>query len=416
MQEVQVRVNEHFGDELLPLAFPEGWKIERVNMECTEAELMKDEEIREALMNTIGSENIKEQAKGKRGKIVITCDDLSRPTPADRVFPFIIEQLHEAGIGDDQIFVLGSFGCHHPMNLDDFARKLGDWVVAKYDCVNHNPHHNFENLGRTSMGTPLLVNKEFASADLRIAISGVKKHVWAGAGGGGKAIIPGVSSSETILFNHSIISGARGSGDRRIWWIKDNPERRDMQEAARLSDLNVSINCIYNHERKLIDLYAGNVDDAWKEGVKNCYEAHSCKSPEDNDIVIVNAYPQADQDIDWWGAQDSLREGGTAVAVHHFTAGSALLHYRSEMMGNPWQRMESYPNRRWPVKQANNIIVYTNRPSKRQKLRYDDRVEWMNNWESVVERLTELHGSDASVSLYPVGKIQFNKRKNKLDI
>jgi nickel-dependent lactate racemase len=66
------------------------------------------------------------------------------------------------------------------MNLDAFARKLGDSVVAKYDCINHNVFHNFANLGRTSRGTPVLVNQEFASADLRICISGVKKHTWAG--------------------------------------------------------------------------------------------------------------------------------------------------------------------------------------------------------------------------------------------
>jgi nickel-dependent lactate racemase len=272
MQVVKVRVNEHFGDDLVSLSFPDGWDIEKIDMKCIDTEPMGDDGIREALINTIGSENIIEQARGKKGKIVITCDDLSRPTPAERVFPFIIEQLHEAGIRDEQIFVLGSFGCHHPMNLDAFARKLGDWAVEKYDCVNHNPHNNFENLGRTSMGTPLQVNKEFSSADLRICISGVKKHVWAGAGGGGKAIIPGVSSSETILFNHSIISGSRGSGDRRIWWIKDNPERNDMQEAARMVDLNVSINCVYNQDRQLIGLFAGDVGDAWKEGVKMCYD------------------------------------------------------------------------------------------------------------------------------------------------
>jgi nickel-dependent lactate racemase len=158
---------------------------------------MTNDEIRGALDNTLGASNITEQARGKRGRIVVTCDDLSRPTPAGRVFPFIIEQLHEAGISDSQISILGSFGSHHPMNLDAFARKLGDEAIARYDCVNHNPFYNFENLGRTSRGTPLLVNKEFASADLRICISGVKKHRWAGAGGGGKAVLPGVSSIET---------------------------------------------------------------------------------------------------------------------------------------------------------------------------------------------------------------------------
>ncbi len=415
MQQISLRVNEHYGDEDISLTFPDRWSIQRVEMACKDTPLLNDDEIRSALDNAVGAQNIEEQAKGRKGRIVVTCDDLSRPTPADRVFPFIVEQLHEAGVSDSQIFVLGSFGCHNPMNLDAFARKLGDAVVAKYDCVNHNPFQNFENLGRTSRGTPVLVNKEFASADLRVCISGVKKHVWAGAGGGGKAVLPGVSSIDTILYNHSIIEGRRPD-NRRIWWIKDNPERQDMQETARMADLNVSVNCVYNHHRELIDLAAGHVDDAWRKAVRSCYEAHDSGSAPESDVVVVNAYPQADQDIDWWGAQESLREGGTAVAVHRFNAGSALLHYRAEQMGAPWKRICGYPSKRWPVKQAGRILVYTDRLSRRQMLAYDERIEWLTDWSDVLNRLQDIHGEEASVAVYPYGKTQFDAEKNPLEV
>jgi nickel-dependent lactate racemase len=415
MQQISLRVNEHYGDEIIHLALPEQWKIHTVEMACKETPQLNDNEIRTALDNAVGVSNIEEQAKGKTGRIVITCDDLSRPTPADRVFPFIVEQLHKAGVSDSQIFILGSFGCHNPMNLDSFARKLGDSVVAKYDCVNHNPFQNFKNLGRTSKGTPVYVNQEFASADLRICISGVKKHIWAGAGGGGKAVLPGVSSIDTILYNHSIIKGRRPE-DRRIWWIKDNPERQDMQETARMANLNVSINCVYNHRRELIDMTAGHVDDAWKKAVGSCYKAHDSTSAPESDVVIVNAYPQADQDIDWWGAQESLRVGGTAVAVHRFKAGRALLHYRAEQMGAPWQRICGYPTKRWPVKQADRILVYTDRLSRRQMLAYDERVEWLTDWDKVLKQLVEVHGEAATVAVYPYGKIQFDAKKTPLDI
>ncbi|MGD2200392.1 MAG: lactate racemase domain-containing protein [Candidatus Bathyarchaeota archaeon] len=415
MQRVKVRVNEHYGDDLIPLEFPDGWEVHMAEMACHSSKAMTDEEIRDALDNTVGSANIEEQARGKRGRIVVTCDDLSRPTPAGRVFPFIIESLHEAGVSDDQIFVLGSFGCHHPMNLDAFAKKLGDWVVEKYDCINHNPFFNHKNLGRTSSGTPLKVNKEFADADLRICISGVKKHRWAGAGGGGKAILPGVSSIESILYNHSIIEGRRPEG-RRIWWIKDNPERLDMQECARMADLNVSVNCVYDGSRQLIDLYAGDVDDAWREAVKACYKAHHTETAPKSDVVVVNSYPQADQDIDWWGAQASLKGGGTAIGVHHFRLGRALLHYRAEQMGAPWTRTQGYHQRRWPVEAAENTLIYIDRPSKHQALTYDDKVEWLTDWNIILGQLRETHGEDATASVYPCGKLQFDSEESPLEI
>ena len=415
MQETKLRVNEHYGDNLIPLTFPDGWEIEEVKMLGSSKPPLTDEEIRSALDNSIGTATIVEQAKGKNGRVVITCDDLSRPTPAGRVFPFIIEQLHEAGVSDSQIFVLGSFGCHNPMNLDAFARKLGEDVVTKYDCVNHNPFENFENLGRSSRGTPVLVNKEFASADLRICISGIKKHGWAGAGGGGKAIVPGVSSIDTIQHNHNMIDGHRPL-NRRIWWIKENPERLDMQEIAHIADLNISVNCVYNDSRQLIGLHSGDVDAAWREAVKECYNAHSCTPAKKADVVVVNAYPQADQGIDWSGAQDSLRDGGTVVAVHHFPPGSALIHYYNEHMFGSWSRIRGYPSRKWPVDKAGQIIVYTNRPSRRDILSYSDRVEWESDWRKVLEKLYAFHGGNASVAVYHSGKLQFNRDKYPLVI
>ena len=130
MQQISLRVNEHYGDEVINLTLPERWKIHTVEMACKNTSQLNDSEIRTALDNAIGVSNIEEQARGKKGRIVITCDDLSRPTPAGRVFPFIVAQLHKADVSDSQIFVLGSFGCHNPMSLDSFARKLGDSVVC----------------------------------------------------------------------------------------------------------------------------------------------------------------------------------------------------------------------------------------------------------------------------------------------
>ncbi len=189
-----------------------------------------------------------------------------------------------------------------------------------------------------------------------------------------------------------------------------------MQECARMADLNVSINCVYDGSRQLIGLHAGDVDDAWKKAVKAAYAAHQTRTAPESDAVIVNAFPQADQDIDWSGAQGSLRDGGTAVGVHHFRAGRAILHYRAEQMGAPWARILGYPKRRWPVKQAGETLVYTDRPNRRQMLAYHDRVEWLTDWSLILGRLVELHGEDATAAIYPCGKLQFDAEKNPLSL
>jgi len=68
------------------------------------------------------------------------------------------------------------------------------------------------------------------------------------------------------------------------------------------------------------------------------------------------------------------------------------------------------------VKQADRILVYTDRLSKRQMLAYDERVEWLTDWDDVLDLLKEIHGEEASVAVYPYGKIQFDANKNPLEV
>jgi hypothetical protein len=96
--------------------------------------------------------------------------------------------------------------------------------------------------------------------------------------------------------------------------------------------------------------------------------------------------------------------------------GRAILHYMQEQLGAPWTRELRYPNKRWPVKQAENTLVYTDRPSRRQELSYDERVEWLTDWGLILGRLMDLHGEEASASVYPCCKIQFDSDKYPLFI
>ena len=85
-------------------------------------------------------------------------------------------------------------------------------------------------------------------------------------------------------------------------------------------------------------------------------------------------------------------------------------------MGAPWTRILGYPTRKWPVQQAGETLVYTDRPNRRQMLAYDDRVEWLTDWNLISSRLMELHGETATAAIYPCGKIQFDAEKNPLSI
>ncbi len=408
---MSMRVDEHF-DRTVEITFPKTWDVEMVKMTGHDVPALTDEQIRDALAHPIGTPTIGELAKGRTGKVVVTCDDLERPTPEYRVFPFIMEELKKAGVSDSQIFIMGAFGLHAAMTLDDYGRKVGWDMVRRFDCVNHNAFKNHQNLGKTSRGTPLMVDSEFAEADMRIVVCGVKKHPFGGAGGSGKHVIPGVASFDTVAWNHQVVGKTAKKG---IWNIKGNDGRDDMQEAGRMAGVDVVVNCCYNGNRELAGLYVGDLDEAWHEAVRFSYELHSTHVPRKKaDIVVVNSYLQAQQGIDWWPARRVLRDGGTAVGIHIYTPGWRLTHYSVESFGMEnypdgyWARMKGYPNRLWPVKQAGRVMVLTERIAKRNLLRYDKRVEWMSEWQCLIEELKAIQGEEATVMVFPCSRVQFD--------
>jgi nickel-dependent lactate racemase len=405
--QIGVNVNEFFGDQTIQLDFPDLWDVTEVKMAGHDAPPLTDNQIHDAFTHPIGARTIRELSRGKRGKIVITVDDLTRPTPAYRVLPFILKELKASGITDDQILIIGAIGTHHPMNLHDFTLKVGPEIIAKYDVVNHNPFEHFTELGKTSYGTPLKINYEFANADVKIVICGVKKHNFGGAGGSGKAVIPGVASIDTIAWNHNVIPHPDNDETANYTWkIKGNIPRADMQEAARMAGVDVTVNCTYNHHRGLIGLHVGDVDAAWHDAVKFCYQMHAATQPSHKaDVVVVNAYPIANQGIDWTGARASLKEGGSAIAISQHPWGFAAVHYHEERNWW-WARLQGYPHRPWPVPQAEHITVYTTQVTKKEKLQYSEKVEWMTRWPEIIKGLNT-HGTGTSALVYH-NKLQFN--------
>ncbi|KON28603.1 hypothetical protein AC480_03945 [miscellaneous Crenarchaeota group archaeon SMTZ1-55] len=414
---LNLRVDEHY-DRVIQLPFPKTWDVRTVRMAGHTAPALTDEQIHDALNHPYGSPTVEELAKGKTGKIVVTCDDLERPTPAYRVLPFIMTALNKAGISDSQIVIMGAFGLHAAMTADAYGRKVGWDMVQRFDCVNHNAFKNLQNLGQTSRGTPLKVDSEFATADLRIVVCGIKKHPFAGAGGAGKHVVPGVASFDTIVWNHKVVGRTAEKG---IWRIKGNDARADMQEAGRMADVDAVVNCCYNDNRELVGLFVGDLDDAWHEAVKYSYGLHSTPIPNKKaDVVVVNSYLQAQQGIDWWPASSTLREGGTAVGIHLYTPGWRVTHYLVESFGaglypdGYWARVKGYPQRLWPVEQAGKIMVWSERIARRNILRYDERVEWVSDWQRILTQLTAVHGEDATALVFPCSRVQFDPRKAPL--
>ena len=247
---VSIPTREHFGDEEERLQIPSSWDLTVYHMAGSKAPVLSGEQIGQRIEAPIGTKRLADIARGK-STALITFDDLTRPTPAFEVVPQIIEELKLGGIKDDGILFPTSYGTHRPLAQNEAKRKLGPHYADKYPWLNHNIYENMTDIGRTSRGNRIKINRRFMQADVRVAISGIKPHGLAGYGGGAKAILPGVTWVESIHYFHRTIAGLGDNRNKTVGPLKifKNECRLDMVEAARLARVDFSVQIVYNGYR-----------------------------------------------------------------------------------------------------------------------------------------------------------------------
>jgi nickel-dependent lactate racemase len=401
-----IRTSEHYGDEEMILTFPVGWEVNVHRMNGHDAPTLNDDQIREALRNTINTRPLADLADGKR-KITITFDDLTRPTPTYRVAPILLEELHAAGVKPEQITFQGSFGSHSAMYQQDMAIKLGPQIVANYACWNHDCFAGFTDFGTTPEGIPVKLSNRFGEADLKICISGVKKHGLAGYGGGAKAIIPGVAAFEAISHLHDVVNRKYRTTECYV----NNPVRLDIEHAARMANVDMSINIVMNGDRNVAGVFAGDIVDAHRAAVRVAHENYHTDLPkEPADVVIYNHYPQSVEAYFGFGPQ-ALKDGGTIVLVQDTPAGQRKIHYLG-WSGNGGNSRR--PEHGLPVSKAGQVIVFNRFAAKWDELKYSPDVHFASTWADVESRLQHHHGANAKVAVFPTAPLQHEPKELRI--
>ena len=114
--------------EFLELTFPKLWDVKLCNMNGAGVSELSGDEIKDSILNPIGTSKISELAVGKKN-VVIVVDDMTRPTQISKILPYVLDELKIANIKRNQITILLAIGAHKPMNRQDCILKLGIDVV-----------------------------------------------------------------------------------------------------------------------------------------------------------------------------------------------------------------------------------------------------------------------------------------------
>jgi nickel-dependent lactate racemase len=242
-------------------------------------------EIERSIKEPVGSKSLSDTVK-PGDKIAIIVDDVTRATPTNLMLPPLLDELNRLGLKDENVTVIFGCGTHRAVLPEEATRLLGEETMRRVKTVSHDCRSKdcFQ-VGRTSFKTRVGLNRIFAEADRRILTGDVNLHYYAGYGGGRKSVLPGVASEDTIQHNHAMLLHPKA----KTGVLEGNPVHQDMVEAAKLAKVDFVLNVVTNSKKELVRAFAGDLEQAFSEGVKLVDEMYKVPVERRADVVVVSS-------------------------------------------------------------------------------------------------------------------------------
>lgn len=257
-------------------------------------------------------------------KVAIGVTDRTRLTPNNEILPILLSELHALGIKDADVTIIIGTGVHTPDSKADIKKNLGAEIADRIEVLNNRPFEKVHiELGTTSFGTPVQIHHKFADADIKIVTGNIVPCLMAGWTGGGKTVLPGIVSKETIYKNHKLFTDQLEKASRGSMLGVLPPQnivRADIEEAATVAGLQMVVNTVLDEENQIVGILAGEHIAVHRDGVAVSGRSLEVTIYEKADIVVagvgsagfeISLYQGASRAIQ--ALDDIIKPGGTVI-------------------------------------------------------------------------------------------------------
>lgn len=301
----------------LTFSLPDSLSVERLAPAPIAPVADASRAVMDVLDHPLGDFRFDDFARAK--SVVIAINDKTRPVPLHILLPPLLQKLAHVGIPDSAITLMIGVGTHAPMPRDEFGAVVPADILARYRVVSHDCDDAALNvfLGETKRGTRVLCHREYARADLRIALGDIEPHQFMGFSGGVKSAAVGVTARETIAQNHALMMEPNAYQGR----YADNPARQDCEEIGKVIGVQCALNSVIDEHKQIVGVFAGDPVAVMRAGMPLALDVYRVNVAAPFDLMIVSAggHPK---DINVYQAQKAvghtipvMKRGGTIIWV-----------------------------------------------------------------------------------------------------
>jgi nickel-dependent lactate racemase len=329
-----MRISLRFGRQGLNLNLPDDIEATQIHKYPMTPLPNPSQAVKDALRNPIGSPSLVEIAKAKKSACILVCD-ITRPVPNGILLPPLLETLEKAGIAQDNVLILVATGLHRPNEKEELREIIGsDKIFSSVRIENHLAldREAHTELGETTGGTPIMIDRRFVEADLKIVTGLVEPHFMAGYSGGRKVVAPGVAYKDTILNLHAARILENCNATNCI--MRDNPLHDEQIEIVRKIGGILSLNVVIDEYRHIAFVNFGEIEKSHQEAVEFIKKHAEVAVPSRFKIVITTSagYPL---DRTYYqtikgmvGVLEILEPGGTIIIASECSEGFGSFDFR----------------------------------------------------------------------------------------
>ena len=273
------------------------------------------EEVNRALTHPLGGVDLTHFA-GKH-TVAIAVNDKTRPVPHHLLLPPLLHRLEEIGFPPQSISLIIATGTHLPMPPSEFSKILPADIISRYPVFSHDTDAvDLVDLGLSSRGTPIFINRRFMNADVRIVLGNIEPHHFMGFSGGVKTAAVGLAGRSTINQNHALLPHPLA----KTGHYADNPMRQEVEEIGKRIGVHFAVNAVLNNNKEIVRVIAGDPVAVMEVGIQLARSICQVSVSHAYDLVIASAggHPK---DINLYQSQKAL----THAAMLAKDKGSVIL-------------------------------------------------------------------------------------------
>ena len=252
---------------------------------------------------------------GAVSPLLVVVNDATRPTPSAEVLQVIRADLEEwLAAGGRELSLVVATGTHRvalPQELEHiFGKAFLEAHAGRVFSHDSKDTAQLVDLGQTSRGVAVQVNRRLAESRSVILINSVEPHYFAGYTGARKSLFPGLAGYHTVWANHAL---SMKPGSESLV-LQGNPVHEDLEEmlAVGIAGKRVfSIQLVLDKDHRVGFAVAGSLPDTFRRAVAVADKQFVLDIERRYEVVVAAApYPM---DCNFYQTNKAIQSGALAV-------------------------------------------------------------------------------------------------------